>query len=202
MNCGEEIKNANNAIATISCGTETVAFIDLLQKIRHDIPLVFIDTGFHFRETLEYFETLQKFYPKLKFIKLISPNTHRYHKLLPASDLKTLTGCCFDNKSTVLYQYIYDNKIDTWISGIRQSQTKSRADKKKMETTDSGILKLYPIVEWSDKMVNDYIKTHNLPVHPLSKKGYYSIGCEPCTKKATDRNGRWCGIKSECGLHT
>eukprot|EP01022_Parablepharisma_sp_SALTPOND_P024511 TRINITY_DN54452_c0_g1_i1.p8 TRINITY_DN54452_c0_g1~~TRINITY_DN54452_c0_g1_i1.p8 ORF type:complete len:115 (-),score=2.26 TRINITY_DN54452_c0_g1_i1:450-794(-) len=93
------------------------------------------------------------------------------------------------------------NEVDMWISGVRKSQTENRSHKEQIEKNEKGITKVYPLLEWSDDDVSSYIKMHSLPMHPLANSGYYSIGCEPCTKKATDRSGRWNGKKSECGLH-
>lgn len=192
---------AKRPIVTISCGTESVVLIDVISKIRSDIPFVFIDTGFHFEETLRYYEILKKTYNSIKFIKIASKRSEDFRGLHKQGKYEILDRCCKENKVDLLNSYMELNRVDMWISGVRKSQTESRARKEQIEKNENGITKVYPLFEWSDDDVKSYIKMHSLPTHPLVDEGYYSIGCEPCTKKATDRSGRWSGIKNECGLH-
>jgi phosphoadenosine phosphosulfate reductase len=94
-----------------------------------------------------------------------------------------------------------------WISGIRRDQTAIRAKANFLELQEDGLLKINPLLNWTKNDVSHYIEEHNLPQHPLYKKGYRSIGCSPCTiaigANDDERAGRWAGRgKVECGLHT
>jgi phosphoadenosine phosphosulfate reductase len=98
--------------------------------------------------------------------------------------------------------------LKAWISGIRRDQTATRAQAKILELQDDGLLKINPLLNWTKADVDNYMQEHDLPVHPLSKVGFRSIGCAPCTAivspaEQNDRAGRWEGRgKTECGLHT
>jgi phosphoadenosine phosphosulfate reductase len=93
------------------------------------------------------------------------------------------------------------------VSGIRRDQSAVRAQAQIVEATSEGRLRIHPLLDWNHADIEQYIETHDLPRHPLSERGYTSIGCLPCTRPpsiATDlRSGRWIGTgKTECGLHT
>jgi len=96
---------------------------------------------------------------------------------------------------------------DVWISGVRKDQSKTRSKFGKEEAGKHDTLRYHPMLEWDNKMIWKYIHDHNIPHHPLEAKGYFSVGCEPCTAASfsmdEDRDGRWAGMnKTECGLHT
>jgi phosphoadenosine phosphosulfate reductase len=97
-------------------------------------------------------------------------------------------------------------KHDVWINGIRADQNANRKNMKKEQKTPQGAFRYHPMLNWTNKMIFEYIKEYNLPKHPLEAKGYLSIGCEPCTKRynaGDERDSRWFGMKkTECGLHT
>ena len=97
-------------------------------------------------------------------------------------------------------------EYDVWINGIRAGQNENRKKMKVEEKSTHNTLRFHPMLDWSEKMIYDYIKEYQLPKHPLEEKGYVSIGCEPCTRIAfgdDDRDARWFGMnKTECGLNT
>jgi phosphoadenosine phosphosulfate reductase len=98
-------------------------------------------------------------------------------------------------------------EYDVWISGVRAGQSSFRLNLKKVENGKFGTKRYHPILNWSSKMIYEYQKEYDLPKHPLEEKGYYSIGCMPCTRKleydGDPREMRWFGMnKTECGLQT
>ena len=96
-------------------------------------------------------------------------------------------------------------QYDVWISGVRKDQNANRSQFEYEQKGKHNTLRFHPMLEWSARLIWQYIREHQLPKHPLETQGYLSIGCEPCTRKpsAEDRDGRWFGMnKTECGLHT
>ena len=96
---------------------------------------------------------------------------------------------------------------DIWINGVRADQNENRKQMRVIQESSYNTLRYHPMLEWTSRDVYQYMADHHLPAHPLEKKGYLSIGCEPCTRKFVDggneRNARWFGMnKTECGLHT
>jgi phosphoadenosine phosphosulfate reductase len=113
--------------------------------------------------------------------------------------------CCYIHKVQPMQRAL--DSVWCWISGIRRDQTAVRAQAQILELQDNGLIKVNPMLNWTKADVNNYIKEHNLPTHPLLEKGYRSIGCAPCTVAVgaddSERAGRWVGHgKTECGLHT
>ena len=113
--------------------------------------------------------------------------------------------CCYLNKIQPLEPVLIEK--DVWINGIRAEQSAHRKAMGTVEKGPFGTLRYHPVLHWTNKDIYYYRKLHNLPPHPLEEKGYLSIGCEPCTRKADlsgdERQGRWFGMKkTECGLHT
>ena len=123
-------------------------------------------------------------------------------RLLFASDPDL---CCHLNKvvplEPILAQY------DVWINGVRADQGEVRKNFKVEEKAKLGTIRFHPMLDWNSKMIYDYLRENEIPHHPLEDKGYFSIGCEPCTRKwdvnMDERDGRWFGLKkTECGLNT
>ena len=96
---------------------------------------------------------------------------------------------------------------DIWIAGVRRDQSSTRKQFSVEAEGPHGTKRFHPMLEWTDKMIWDYIHEENIPHHPLEAQGYFSVGCEPCTAPSMnangERDGRWSGMnKTECGLHT
>ena len=159
-----------------------------------------------FPETIEFKDQIAKEFG-LKIIGVAS-DTPKIHQLNEKGQLMYVSDpdyCCYLNKvkplEPILMQY------DVWINGIRADQNENRKNMGEEQDAPFGSMRYHPVLNWSTKDIYDYIKEYNLPAHPLEKKGYLSIGCEPCTRKIPDggneRNARWFGLnKTECGLHT
>jgi len=186
--------------------TQSVPLLHMATLIRHDILIFFLDTGYHFWETLMFQEQLASYW-HLNVLSLYRDSrwdefARERLRSLPADDPNL---CCFIHKVQPMQKALQDMKA--WITGIRRDQTAVRANAKILELQDSGLLKINPFLNWTKEDVKKYAKEHRLPAHPLYQRGYRSIGCAPCTVAIgvndDERAGRWAGRgKQECGLHT
>ncbi|MEP6514227.1 MAG: phosphoadenylyl-sulfate reductase, partial [Parafilimonas sp.] len=191
---------------TSSFQTHSIVLLHMLCRIDKSIPVYFMHTGYHFPETLNYRDEITAMLGLN--LKNIFSSTAKINqrdatgKLLFASDPDY---CCYLNKvaplETVLAEY------DVWINGVRADQSETRKIFKEEEKAKFGTLRLHPMLDWNNKMIYGYLKENNIPSHPLEEKGYFSIGCEPCTRRwdaeRESRDGRWYGLKkTECGLNT
>lgn len=170
------------------------------------LPVLFLDTGFHFPETLAFRDQLAEAWGLTVRVIRAGQSKDAYRFGRPA-DLYRIDPdrCCFLNKVAPMQQAIAN--LDAWVSGIRRDQSPARAGIKILEPLDSGGLRIHPMATWRRQDVFEYIHRHQLPEHPLLAQGYLSIGCAPCTRPVYDgeseRSGRWNGHgKTECGLHT
>ncbi len=190
---------------TSSFGAESIALIHMVIAVKSDIRVNFLETGFHFAETLKFRDYLQKRY-SLNIVNLTCEMGHeaflkKYGQLHQTNpDL-----CCEINKVEPLKKAI--GNLKAWITGIRRDQANTRRNIHILEQYQPGLVKVNPLANWTKEMVWDYIKQHDIPAHPLTAKGYTSIGCEPCTRPTQagedPRAGRWAGKgKTECGIHT
>ena len=158
----------------------------------------FIDTFYHFDETLSYKKELSKKY-NLEVYNIIPD----YEEPLKTRDEKMWQKnpdyCCHINKVKPIEQI--KKHFNVWASGLMRSQNNHRKNLKVFEYK-GNIIRFYPIIDIDVEERNEYIRKHNLDTNPLVFKGYNSIGCKHCTKKGADREGRWVGLaKTECGLH-
>lgn len=199
-------KKNKKIFATSSFQTHSIPLLHIISEIDNSIPVYYLNTGYLFPETILFLEELRSRL-KLNFIPLVSsiPKSQQRDNnghLLFASDPDY---CCYLNKTQPL-EPILKSK-DVWINGIRADQNSYRASLTEEEETPQGALRYHPMLDWTSKDIHDYRITHDLPAHPLEKKGYLSIGCEPCTRSlfegSDERSARWFGMnKIECGIHT
>ena len=194
-------KYESRIMATTSCGVQSSCLIDLISRTGRNVPIVFIDTGFMFEQTLQYFDTLKHHYPDLTFIALVSE--HAPETFMDASGkILDPDRCCRVNKVQILNDFIEERDIRCWFSGMRKAQSFSRAKMQKMRVDSSGVHRVYPIFDWNDAEIMAYMQERDLPRHPLMEAGFESIGCMPCTVSGKGREGRWIeSDKTECGLH-
>lgn len=181
-----------------SFGTTAVFQLHLFYKQKIKQPVHFIDTTFHFQETLAYRDTLQKLFD-LEIID-INPDPE-WNKIAHESELWKIDPdqCCSINKVQP-FEKIKEG-FDLWISGLMRWQSSHR-EKLNIFEKRKGLIKFYPILDVSEKQAEEYIQFHGLPIHPLKPLGYESIGCIHCTLKGKKRKGRWAKtVKTECGLH-
>ena len=186
--------------------TQSMPLLHMATRIRHDLLIFFLDTGYHFWDTLIFRERIAGEW-RLNVLDLYRDSrwdvfVRQNVRTLPLEDPDL---CCYIHKVQPMQKAFKDLKA--WISGIRRDQTKTRAQAKILELQDNGLLKINPLLNWTKEDVERYIHAHDLPSHPLLEKGFRSVGCAPCTQAVDqsegDRAGRWAGRgKTECGLHT
>lgn len=186
--------------------TQSVPLLHMASLIRRDILIFFLDTGYHFWETLLFREQLASHW-QLNILDLYRDTrwdefARERTRSLPVEDPNL---CCYVHKVAPMQSALKDMRA--WISGIRRDQTAVRAHAKILELQDDGLLKINPLLNWTRADIKEYSDHYRLPAHPLFQRGYRSIGCSPCTVAIglndDERAGRWAGRgKTECGLHT
>ena len=203
----EEYKSRYLKIFTTSSfQTHSIVLLHIISRIDKSIPVYFINTGYHFPETIAFRDQIaETFGLNLKDVYSSTPR----HMQKDANGRLLFTSdpdfCCYLNKVQPLEPILAEN--DVWINGVRADQSSVRKSFKEEEKAPHDVIRFHPMLDWNTKMVEMYIKEHALPRHPLEAKGYFSIGCEPCTRKFdlewNAREGRWFGLKkTECGLNT
>jgi phosphoadenosine phosphosulfate reductase len=194
-------------VLTNSFQAEDMVLLHMVQQRLPEIPVLFLDTGYHFVEVYEYRDRMAaEWHMNLTSLQpeITVAEQESQFGILNQTDP---TRCCGIRKVKPLFSALED--YDVWFTGLRREQAKSRAALKEIDdfTLPSGrsIRKLSPLTEWSAKDVWTYAAQHNVPLLSLYYKGYTSIGCEPCTSLPLDpndpRSGRWGGQKLECGIH-
>lgn len=187
-----------------SFGAESAALLHLVAQIDKDIPVVFLETGKHFAQTLSYRKKLAANLG-LTNVRDIAPDATALGSRDPQGDLwkRDADACCTLRKVEPLGAAL--DEFDAWITGRKQFHGGGRINLPAFEASETHI-KVNPLIRWSKEAIGDYFTENNLPAHPLTKQGYPSIGCWPCTHpaRADDdvRAGRWRGAaKTECGIH-
>lgn len=186
---------------TVSFGGGGVVLAHIVSEIDRSVPVLFLDTGFHFPETLAF---------KAAFVARYGLKLVELHPLEEVGPLYQTDPdrCCWIRKVAPLQRALAG--FDAWISAVRQDQTAARAGTESLEYHEierRPVVKVFPLARWGRADVWRYIRDHDLPYHPLLDQGYTSIGCWPCTRPTRpgepERAGRWSGAgKTECGLHT
>ncbi|RMG28831.1 MAG: phosphoadenylyl-sulfate reductase [Bacteroidetes bacterium] len=186
-------------LLTSSFGVNSAVLLHLASRIRPGQKIHFIDTRYHFAETLAYRQQLTDLW-KLQLVE-VQPDaqlhdfTRREQSWQRDPDL-----CCGINKVAPLDAVKARHKL--WFSGLMAHQTRFRAGLNIFEQ-QGGLIKFHPLIDMSEEEVRWYKSFFRLPPHPLSQQGYGSVGCTHCTQKGAGRAGRWNGkAKTECGLHT
>jgi phosphoadenosine phosphosulfate reductase len=197
----------NDACVTSSFQAEDVVVLHLIKQVAPDIPVLFLDTGYHFQATYEYRD------------RISAEWRLNLHNILPAQTVTEQEAefgilnqtapdrCCGLRKVGPLFAALEPYRI--WFTGLRRQQAKTRANLQAVENftlpTGKQLRKLSPLAEWHTRDVWQYAGRHNIPLLSLYDLGYSSIGCKPCTSlpaSADDpRSGRWGGHKIECGIH-
>ena len=196
-----------SAWVTTSFGAQSAAFLHLVTSVAPKIPVLFIDTGYHFPETLAFSRELAG---------RLGLNLKIYRPLLSAEEIEARHGKLWESGPEGLAQFheiirveplrraFQELNPEIWLAGLRRSGSEHRQNQEVLSRQDSR-WKLLPILEWSDREVGQYLTTHSLPFHPLWEKGYVSIGDRVTTKRLDEvsdpRELRHFGWKRECGLH-
>ena len=194
-----------------SFGVDSAVMLHLATRVKPDIKVITLDTGFLLPETIQFRDEL---------VHRLKLNLHVYRPRVPSKAFVAEHGklwrfspdsCCAFNKREPFTRAKRELGVRCWLAGIRRGQSETRRNALIVQTDDLGLIKLCPIATWTAQDVHDYLTENGLPYHPLRDQGYLSIGCQPeedcCTRKVKPgedpRSGRWAGFdKSECGLHT
>ena len=202
-----EITGQGDVCLTCSFQAEDVLLTKLAIALDPTIPILFLDTGYHFRETYEYRDRIAAEW-QLNLINLLPEKTvaeqETVHGLLYQS---APDQCCKLRKVEPLFKAVAGYRV--WLTGLRREQAKSRAalEESALFTLPGGkqVLKLAPLAAWTTRDVWYACEQFSIPLLPLYEQGFSSIGCEPCTSLPLDandpRSGRWAGRKVECGIH-
>jgi phosphoadenosine phosphosulfate reductase len=200
------------AIATFGeriCVTSSMkdaVLVDIAAKIRPGIDVLFVDTGYHFAETIGTRDAVEAVYP-IHVVNATSSRTvaEQERDLGPRLNGRNPDLCCHLRKVEPLNRAL--EPYLAWITGIRREETSHRADAKVVEWNAARRkVKVNPLARWTHEELTSYIRDHDILVNPLQYDGYPSIGCEPCTQRVEPgedpRSGRWAGTgKSECGIN-
>lgn len=198
---------AEGLIMSTSFGVQSAVLLHLVSQQIPNIPIVFIDTGYLFPETYSFAQSL---------IERLGLNIHIYRSTLSPQEQETRYGKLWEQGIEGLDKYNTLNKIEpmnravtelnarAWISGIRRVQSQSRQNRAVAEQQNK-ITKIYPIIDWDDATIYQYLTENNLPYHPLWEKGYVSVGdwhsSSPLKANMSAEETRFNGLKRECGLH-
>jgi phosphoadenosine phosphosulfate reductase len=194
-------------VLSTSFGVQSAVMLHLVTTQIPDIPVIFIDTGYLFPATYSFAHELTE---------RLQLNLKTYIPQQTAAQQEALNGKLWEQDVEGLERYNRINKVEpmnraitelgatAWLSGLRRSQSSSRKERSFTEQQNK-ILKIYPILDWSDRDIYVYLTENNLPYHPLWDQGYVSVGDWHSTKKLgegmTEEDTRFGGIKRECGLH-
>jgi phosphoadenosine phosphosulfate reductase len=187
-----------------SFGADAVVLLHMVSRIDRHMPVIFLETGKHFPETLAYRDMLAERLD-LRDVRSVAATPQAVAADDPDGTLHQRAPdlCCHVRKSIPMTRALQG--FDCWITGRKAHQTSQRAQLPLYEAQDRW-LKLNPLHDWTAADVADWRRRHDLPAHPLVARGYPSIGCACCTARVADgadpRSGRWAGQeKTECGIH-
>jgi phosphoadenosine phosphosulfate reductase len=202
------MRDPSKACLTCSFQAEDMIVLDLLRRKMPNIPVVFLDTGYHFAATYEYRDRMAREW-SLNVVNAIPKQTVAQQEsqfgILYRSNP---TQCCQLRKVEPLMAAL--EPYDLWFTGLRREQSPTRKNLKKAEEhrlpSGKTLLKVSLLADWKWPQVWEYVQSRHIDTLPLYDQGYLSIGCEPCTALPEDpnnpRSGRWGGKKLECGIHT
>ena len=187
-----------DVMLTSSFAATSAFLLKLVSDLNKTQKVYFIDTGYHFEDTLKYKEALTKKYG-LNVASIGALKEEHEFTTKDETWRKNPDFCCSINKVKPLD--LIKNQYKVWVSGLMKWQSDHRATLDIFELR-GDILKFYPLLDVTKEKRDAYIEEHQLPFHPLVSKGYHSIGCKHCTVPGEDRSGRWNNNpKTECGLH-
>ena len=187
-----------DVMLTSSFAATSAFLLKLVSDVNKTQKVYFIDTGYHFEDTLKYKEALTKKYG-LNVASIGALKEEHEFTTKDETWRKNPDFCCSINKVKPLD--LIKNQYKVWVSGLMKWQSDHRATLDIFELR-GDILKFYPLLDVTKEERDAYIEEHQLPFHPLVSKGYHSIGCKHCTVPGEDRSGRWNNNpKTECGLH-
>jgi phosphoadenosine phosphosulfate reductase len=196
------------ACLTCSFQAEDVVVLHMLRQIDPDVPVLFLDTGYHFPELLRYRDELVKAW-RINLVNITSRLSREEHEQRSGKlYLTDQAACCRLRKVEPLLEALENHAV--WFTGLRREQSSTRANLRVIDAVSlpsrRALWKVSPLVLWRWNEVQSYIRVNEIPYAQLYEAGYTSIGCAPCTTAPIDpgnpRSGRWAGVKLECGIHT
>jgi phosphoadenosine phosphosulfate reductase len=190
----------------VASNMQDAVLVDLATKVRPGVDVLFLDTGYHFVETIGTRDAVEAVYD-INVVNVTPENTVAEQDQLYGKDLfaREPNECCRMRKVEPLSKAL--RGYSAWVTGIRRVEAPTRANAPLISWDKAfGLVKINPIAAWTDEDMQAYIDANDVLVNPLVFDGYPSIGCAPCTAKpvegADPRSGRWAGLsKTECGLH-
>ena len=203
----QNLQQAEGVCVTSSFQAEDVVLLHMVRAILPRVPVLFLETGYHFPETLEYRDRMAADWD-LNLINIVpAQSVAEQESQFGILHQSAPDRCCALRKVGPLFEALAPYRI--WVTGLRRQQSKSRANlqlEEDFKLPNGAILrKLNPLAEWSTRDVWEYASAQAIPMLSLYELGYTSIGCAPCTSLPSDpddpRSGRWSGRKLECGIH-
>ncbi len=199
-------------VMSSSFGEQAVVLIHLATRVRRDLKIVFVDTGYLFPETHAFMEKLRQRFELNVWTFRTRNDPIVYLRVageLDPSQRNDIASCCAANKNEPFERAFAELKPAAWLRGTRRDQAETRRDFQFVQWSKRyGCWAISPLLNWTSRDVGQYMKVHDLPYHPLVEQGYLSIGCNPlsCTRPVMPgedpRSGRWAGKgKTECGLN-
>jgi len=190
----------------VASNMQDAVLVDLAAKVRPGVDVLFLDTGYHFVETIGTRDAVEAVYD-VNVVNVRPENNVAEQDALWGKNLfeRQPNECCRMRKVEPLSKAL--RGYSAWVTGIRRVEAPTRANAPLISWDKAfGLVKINPLAAWSDDDIQDYIDSNGVLVNPLVFEGYPSIGCAPCTAKPVDgadpRSGRWAGLnKTECGLH-
>jgi phosphoadenosine phosphosulfate reductase len=190
----------------VASNMQDAVLIDLAVRVKPDVDVLFLETGYHFAETIGTRDAVATVYPRIRIVNAAAEQSvadqEAQYGLLNRTEPDR---CCHLRKVVPLRRTLAG--YQAWVTGVRRVDAPTRANTPIVTWDDrNGLVKINPIAAWSDDEFHDYVTRHGVLENPLVSEGYLSIGCAPCTAKplpgADPRSGRWAGLgKTECGLH-
>lgn len=194
-------KYGDGLVVANSLGKDSVAVWDLAKRVSPKIKGFIVTTRYKPKETKTFMGKVIKKYPETKVYENDAEIPDKLYKTNPDK-------CCDILKVEPTRWAVKELKISCWVTGLRCTEGRTRTDFKEVEERDKGLIKLNPILIWKEREVWQYLALYEVPVNPLYKEGYRSLGCKPCSHITNDENeraGRWIGTSKcggECGIHT
>jgi phosphoadenosine phosphosulfate reductase len=190
----------------VASNMQDAVLIDLAVRVKPNVDVLFLETGYHFAETIGTRDAVATVYPEIRIVNAAAEQSvadqEAQYGLLNQTEPDR---CCHLRKVVPLRRTLAG--YQAWVTGVRRVDAPTRANTPIVSWDDrNGLVKINPIAAWSDDEFHEYIAAHGVLENPLVSEGYLSIGCAPCTAKplpgADPRSGRWAGLgKTECGLH-
>jgi phosphoadenosine phosphosulfate reductase len=201
------LARSQNVCVTSSFQAEDMVVLHMVLQSLPRVPVIFLETGYHFAETIVYRDRIAGEWNLNLLVVEADQTVAQQEAQFGILNQTAPDRCCGLRKVEPLFRSL--TPFDTWVTGLRRQQSKSRANLEPEESftlpTGQTLTKLSPLAEWTTRDVWHYAEANNIPLLSLYEKGYTSIGCAPCTSLPVDandpRSGRWSGQKLECGIH-